>query len=388
MQARPWLLPALAVAAAAAVFLAAAAAHLDRACVVMDTPYLPLCPDATEAPEQVQAELRARLQANPGDSTAWTRLLVSIGNLQAEAVLRAASIVAPNNGNVLRWRAAKAADRGESVEAVRLLVQMLRNRGSVEAAKVLAQLAASKEGAALLRPHLADAQYWLPAVLMHMNAQKIPPSEILPLMAEAIEKGVVPPAVLQSYMRSLKASGQWLDAYGLWLTRHKQVVPLLYNGGFDQPLEGDGFDWELAPAMRSRAGVIAEQRSVARRGLVLELEFTGRTFRRPVVRQFVFAPPGSYRLRGEYNASKLRSEGGLAWKVVCTAGPKELKTDAPALKDTGGTWRTFEVQFTVPEDCGPVAGIQLEPAAAFEAATGIKGRVAFDAFSLARAAQE
>jgi hypothetical protein len=87
-------------------------------------------------------------------------------------------------------------------------------------------------------------------------------------------------------------------------------------------------------------------------------------------------------MRGEYMASKLRSEGGLAWSVVCTSGRKPLAGRSPALQDTGGLWKPFELAFTIPPDCGAVASMQLEPAAQYESTTGMKGRISFDAFSL------
>jgi hypothetical protein len=392
MRISPLMTGAAAGVVAVGIFLAAASAHLERACVVRDTPYLPLCEQSTAAaaPPQAQAEarerLRQRIRENPGDAPAWTRLLMVAEPDTFDGILRAATVLAPNNGNVLRRRAAQAVERGNHPEAVRLLVQMLRNRGTADAAKVLAYLAASDEGTALLRPHVRDAQYWLPSVLSHLGAMKVPPGHALPLVAEAMAQGVLPDATRHTYMRALKAGGFWLDAYGLWLAHHKQTVPLLYNGGFDQALEPDGFDWEVTPVSRSKAGVVMEQQALARRGFVLDMEFTGRSFSRPLIRQYVFAPPGPYRLKGEYMASKLRSEGGLAWKVFCTSGGKEATVRTTNLQDTGGVWKVFEVDFTVPPDCGPVASLQLEPAAAFEAATGMKGRIAFDAFSLARSA--
>lgn len=377
---------AAAGAIALGLFVAGASAHLERACVVNDTPYLPLC-NEEPASRGAQQQLRERLQANPGDSWAWTKLLVAGNGPHQEGVLRAASTLAPNNGNVLRRRAVNAVDRGKPDEAVKLLVQMLRQRGTADAARILAQLAASPEGVALLRPYLGEAQDWLPGVLAHVNALKIPPGRVLPLVAEAMDKDALPDAARRNYMRSLKVQGEWLDAYGLWLAHQKHAVPLLYNGGFDQPFEPDGFDWELGEVPRSRAGVVVELQAVARRGLVLDIEFTGRRFTTPIARQHVFAPPGSYRLRGEYMAAKLRSEGGLVWNVVCASSRQLLAAQAAALQDTGGMWKTFQVDFTVPPDCGPMASIELEPAATFEAAAGIRGRVAFDAFSLARSAQ-
>jgi hypothetical protein len=158
---------------------------------------------------------------------------------------------------------------------------------------------------------------------------------------------------------------------------------LLYNAGFDQPLELDGFDWEFTPVLRSRTGVAISQASVARRGLTLDLEFTGRAFTAPILRQHVFFPPGSYRLAGDY-ASKLRSEGGLTWNVACTFGNKQVVGSSPPLRDTGGSWRRFQLDFTIPNDCGPVATLQLMPTAAYEAAAGMRGQFSLDAFSLAR----
>lgn len=379
---RTWVLGLAGAAAAAGLFFVATSVHLERACVEMDTPYLPLCPDPPASPEAAREVLRERIARNPGDSTAWTRLLVSDSATAGEGVLRGASALAPHNHNVARRRAAQALERGQLAEGVALLVQIVSHRSSPESARVLAQVATSREGLALLRPHLPQARGWLPQVLAASAGLKMPPGDMLPLVAEALD--ALPPESQRNYMRQLKTGGQWLDAYGLWLALHKETVPLLYNGNFDRPLIADGFDWEFTPVPRSRAGVVVEQEATARRGLVLDLDFTGRAFTSPIVRQFVFAPPGTYRLRGEYMASKLRSEGGLAWAVVCTSARKALAGRSQPLRDTGGVWKPMELEFSIPADCGPVASLQLEPAAQYEAATGIKGRVAFDAFSLSR----
>lgn len=381
-----WITALAAVGAAGLLLWAAASAHLHLACTVMDTPYLPLCAEPPATPDELQDQLRQRIRRNPGDSWAWVRLLVARGAQKPEAVLPAAVTVFPNNSNVLRWRAATAIRAGRMEEGVALLVQLLQYRGSSEAAQLIAQLAVSPEGRTLLRPHLREARRWLPGALAAMPALKIPAGQALPIVVEALEHGALTDQAVRDYMRSLKAGGAWLDAYGLWLSQHKQVVPLLYNGGFDQPFVQDGFDWEFTPVVRSRAGVIIQQQAMARRGLVLELEFTGRSFTSPLLRQYIFAPAGAYRLRGEYMASKLRSEGGLAWNVFCTSARKALPTRAAPIQDTGGLWKVVELEFTIPPDCGPVASLQLEPVVALESGSGLKGRVAFDGFGLTRTA--
>lgn len=381
-----WILALAATAAAAGFFLAGMSVHLRSACTEMDTPYLPLCPEPTKDAQAVREQMRARIARNPGDSTAWTRLLVAEPRERSDGVLTGAALVAPMDPMVARWRAAQALQNGKLPEGIALLVQILQSRSSTESARVLAQIAATPEGLALLRPHLVQGSKWLPQVLGASYAMKLPPGHVLPLVAEAVEKGALADHARHVYMRSLKAGGHWLDAYGLWLAQHKDPVPLLYNGSFDQALEQDGFDWEFTRVPRSRAGVMLEQEAAARRGLVLGLEFTGRSFTSPIVRQYLFASPGTYRLRGEYMASKLRSESGLAWAVACTSGRKAVLARSRPLQDTGGVWKPFELDFAVPPDCGAVASLQLEPAAHFEATTGMKGRVAFDAFSLARSA--
>jgi hypothetical protein len=379
------LMPGLAATVAAiGVLWLATTAHLQRACVVKDTPYLPLC-DAGTAQGPSPQQLQERVRRNPGESAAWTQWLVASG-AKATEVLRGAAAVAPNNPNVLRWQAAEALDQGKYEQAVALLVSLVTSRGSSEAARILAQILATQEGGTLLRPHLGEAPKWLPSVLAALPALKIPPGQALPLVAEAMDKGALPDAARRAYMRSLKERGQWLDAYGLWLVYQKQLAPLLYNGGFDQPFEPDGFDWEFSLVPRSKAGVVINQETVARRGLVLEVEFTGRGFTSPILRQYLFAPPGTYRLRGEYMGAKLRSENGLKWVVACPSGRKADTARSTALQDTGGVWKPMEIEFTVPADCGPVASVQLEPAAAFEAATGMKGTLAFDNFGLTRSA--
>jgi hypothetical protein len=366
------------------LFLAGMSVHLGRACTELDTPYLPLCADPSKEPEAVREGLRARIARNPGDSFAWAKLLVAEPRERSDDVLHGAALTAPYDPMVARWRAAQALKNGRLPEGISLLVNILQNRHSAESARVLAQIAATPDGITFLRPHLVAGSTWLPQVISASDAMKLPPGSVLPLVAEAVEKGALADNARHHYMRSLKAGGHWLDAYGLWLAQHKEAVPLLYNGSFDQAIEQDGFDWEFTRAPRSRAGVLVEQETMARRGMVLGLDFTGRGFASPIVRQYLFAAPGTYRLRGEYMASKLRSESGLNWSVVCTSGRKAVLVRSRPIQDTGGVWRPLEAEFTVPPDCGAVASLQLEPVAQFEVTTGIKGRVAFDGFSLAR----
>ena len=380
---KDWFLRFAGGAVAAGLFFAGMDVHLRRACAEMDTPYLPLCADAPDG-KALRDGLRERIERNPGDSAAWMKLLVA-DRERSEGILQGAVLTAPNYHVVVRWRAAQALKSGNVPEGIALLVQILQNGQSPESARVLAQIAATQDGLAFLRPHLTPASIWLQQVLPAVYALKVPPGNVLPLVAEAIQKRALPDHARHVYMSWLKASGRWLDAYGLWVAQHQDPVPLLYNGSFDRAFERDGFDWEFVRAPRSRAGVIIEQDVAARRGLVLRMDFTGRSLPSPIVRQYIFVAPGTYRLQGEYMASKLRSESGLAWSMVCTSTEKRVAARSRPVQDTAGIWKPLEAEFTIPADCGPVASLQLEPAAPVEGTTGIRGRVAFDGFSLAPA---
>lgn len=380
------ILVVAAAVVAVAVLAIATTSHLRSACIEQDTPYLPLCSAPSPDPSVERGELKQRLARNPGDASAWTQLLVTSPPTETEAVLPGAVLAAPHDPNVARWEAAEALQKGQLEKGVALLVDILRHTSSPESAQVLAQIAVAPKGFTLLRPHLGTAAEWLPQVLSASNALKQAPGDMLPLVAGAQQQNTLPDETLRYYMRVLKSSGQWLDAYGLWVASHKNAIPLLYNAGFDEPLEPDGFDWEFTPVPRSRAGLVIDQEAVARRGLVLDIDFTGRPFPSPIVRQYLFLAPGTYRLHAEYAGSKLRSDEGLAWAVQCTGGRKAVVGRSPALRDTGNVWKPMEFEFTIPADCGPVASLQFEPVAAYESTTGLRGSVSLDAFSLTQTA--
>lgn len=383
----PWthlLFGGVVTALSAALLWVAASAHLRYSCTVKDTPYLPLCFDTTSEPQQRRSELLDRIHRNPGDAWAWSLLVPVAGESEKDDILRAATSVAPNNATVLRWRAASALERGDLKEGITLLIQLLEHRNSGEAARVLAQLMGDPEAQPVLHAHLRDSRSWLPRVITTMKELKLPPGDALPLVVEAAKQDALPVPTRRMYMQLLRGSGQLLDAYGLWVTLHKREVPLLYNGSFDQALVPDGFDWEFTFVTRSRAGVIVEQQPVAKRGMVLSLDFTGKRFPLPIVRQYIFAPAGSYRLEGQYMASKLRSEGGLTWVVQCPSTGESLMPRSSAMQDSGGLWRTVELEVRVPADCGPIASLELHPVHRYEATSGIKGHVELDALQITR----
>ncbi len=380
------VLAGLGTAVAAWLLWLGVATHLQRACVVLDAPYLPLCPDISHESDVAREQaLRARIHENPGDSGAW----VALANLEPresqDALLNAVAALAPSDPNSLRLRAKRALDQNQMALATELLVTMTNyGMAGADPPRVLARLVASGEGTALLHPHLVAGSRWLPQVVWRLQELKLPLESALPLMAEAAGKGIVTHETIGSFVRSLKAAGRWPDAYALWVAQQHQPAPILFNAGFENKFQTDGFDWEVTPVSPGRAGALVAQRRMAGHGQVLDIQYTGRAVAIPVIRQYLFLAAGRYALQGQYMSSKLRMEQGLAWAVRCTGGAKDLAGRSEALKDTAGVWQGFGFEFNVPAGCGMMASLQLETFAPYEAAAGFRGQAAFDSFELRR----
>lgn len=394
MTARGGLLLPAAVVAAVGLLALAIGMNLARQCAAAADAGAAACDARVDgSPAHLQA-LRHEIGANPGHAGAYARLADLVRGEQRAAVLRAASAVAPNEPAVLRARAALALDEPRLADAARDLVQLSELYAHVlpEPSQVLARLIAAGHGD-LLKPYLRPGSRWLGHVLGTMLEMQLPLAAAGPLITQASAQGVLERGRLQDLQRRLKEAGSWVDAYGLWVGQHQGRVPVLYNAGFEHLFQPDGFDWEVNEGPLGRSGVQVARRSFAPRGFVLEVRYTGRGVQGVPVRQYLYLSPGRYRLAGQYRTENLKSEQGLAWAVRCVSGAALAKGDAgppagrsAALGDTQDDWRGFSFDIEVPGDCGPVASLQLETFAPYEAAVGLRGRAYFDAFELSAGA--
>jgi hypothetical protein len=375
----------LAIVAAGALVWLSVGANVRQSCVVQDSPYLALC-DEKPAPGSAERlmELRRRIAANPGDSQAYVGLSYFPQDARRPAMVRAASELAPNDLNVLMARAALAIEENRLADAARDLVHLTEHYHQLTQApaKALVQMILENHSA-LLQDHLTPGSHWFPLVLATMAEQKAPLAAASPLLPRAVESGALPGHRVGEFMAMLKREGNWVDAYGLWLAQHGGRAPMLYNASFDQPFQASGFDWEVTPERIGREGAEVAARPLGGHGRILEISFTGRSMPTPIVRQHVFLAPGRYRLTGQYMVSKLRTEGGLAWVVRCGVDAKQQPAGkSAALLDSQGQWRAFDFDIDVPDKCGPVASLQLEAFAPYEATVGMRGKAYFDAFEL------
>jgi hypothetical protein len=325
------------------------------------------------------ARLRARIARNPGDANAYVELALSDRSPKQDELVEIASTLAPRDPNLLSHRAEAALKRQDWRAAVPPLIELGDKRDADVAVQALAVLVGIGQWP-LLEPYLTPGSQWLPRLLGHIRDSGQPFSAALPLVVRALQRGVLDSDAVRGYVRDLKEQGAWADAYALWLSLHGNSLPALFNASFDHAFEADGFDWEVPSAgPPRRAGVVVERRRAEERGGVLEMQFTGRAIQLPIVRQYLFIGPGRYRLRGDHLTHQFRMEEGLLWAVRCD---KTVVGASPSLGETGGLWRRFEFEFTVPPGCPLVASLQLETAPTSNAVLGARGRVSFDAFEL------
>lgn len=373
-----WLAIACCVAMSVVLGWIVVQASQRAACTNGDKFLVDLCPAPSDS--DVVIHLRDRIARNAGDTMAYRDLALADRSDQHNRTVATAIRLAPFQPQLMLHRAAAAMDRNDPKAAVPHLMNVANFHEIPIAARSLAQLVVSGQGQ-LLEPYLEPGARWLPKMLVEMRATGGHFSAALPLIAKALRRGALEPATARQYLRELKAAKAWGDAYGLWLAMLGKPVPALFNGGFDEPFDPDGFDWEVRTQGQRRAGAWVERRGAQERGAVLDIQFSGRPIALPMARQQLFLGPGRYRLRGEMLGRQFRIEHGLLWAVYCDANRIAA---SPPLRDTGGLWKPFEFEFQLAPSCGLVATLQLQTADASEAVIGARGRVAFDSLSLER----
>lgn len=366
--------------------------NLQQACQLKQWPPLASCEATATQPvaRQVQ-ELRQQVRTNPGDSRPLTALATlsqrpgGAPGLDGQAVLEAASQLAPHQRQVLRLRANQALKQGQWSAAVDQLIQLAQFHGDGEAALTLARMVGqagqSPELLAALMRRLQPDGRWLERVLHTLPAAKVPVVQAMPLVQAAMPLGLITPALGQMLMQHLMAGGAWLDAHAVWLHLWNRPLGLLFNGDFEQDFVPQGFDWQVTDANLYRAGARVQQPRMGPRGRVLEVAFTGRPITQPVLSQPLVLPPGDYLFSAEYMSRGFRSQDGLAWVFICASNRQEL-TRTVALKDTSGRWEKIATPLHVPNACGVGVRLVLQTFAGYEAATGLRGEMRFDRFEL------
>lgn len=154
-----------------------------------------------------------------------------------------------------------------------------------------------------------------------------------------------------AWMASLIRQGRWGEAYARWVSTLELpdgMLPLVYNGGFEKELSGQGFDWRLNRIPGIWLEIVPVDRE---RGRAVHAVFRGRQVAQMGLEQPLLLAPGHrYRLRAKLRAENLRSERGLEWSLTCLNQRAPFAVSEPL--SGSFDWREIQLEWEVPaKDC-------------------------------------
>lgn len=401
-NAQPWKalrIGVMGLLLAVAVFLGWKAweVNITLSCWKDEWPHLKVCEEINGRTDVERWQrLQERLARNPGDAQALVALTVLAHGEgmshpdERNTLLDRAIKAAPQNPDVLQLQSVRALDGQQWAQALDPLIRLSRYHANAPATQTLLQLIQAGPDTPDLQTALVQAVRsdagWLDRVLRAAPGMKVAVGDAWWVVAEAMAHHSLEPRLGQFITGRLKAEGQWTEAYLVWMHLWKKPLPLLFNGDFERDFVAQGFDWEVGGPNDHRAGALVELVGRKDRGRVLRVDFGGKGFRSPVIRQHLVLPPGRYRLEGAWQSTDLRSAQGMSWVLTCLGGPGSTPQElarSEALKSSGRDWKTWQMEVEVPAiGCGPGLQLALQPFAAYEARAGIQGEMVFDAIKL------
>ncbi len=190
---------------------------------------------------------------------------------------------------------------------------------------------------------------WWPAFFNYAAVNAVNTATVRALYALHPGAEALDASVHTSYLSRLQRDGAWMEAYFAWLNRLGKddlgQLANIYNGGFERPPSGVGFDWitarthnvSITPA--STYGVIGDR--------ALRLSFNGQRVPGNLIHQFTVLAPGNYSMRGRIRADGLKISRGLEWTLTCVGTATPL---AVSERFAGSDqWRFFTLQFAIPD---------------------------------------
>ena len=310
-------------------------------------------------PETARALLTEAYRLNPSRADP----LLALGGLavaeddqaRAEGLVAAASALAPVSARVQEDIAAYWASRG------RLDLALTHWSRAIEAGsprtrsifETFRRLLSTPEGIAAFRGVAREPPPWWEPFFAETAQGKSELRLVRQLYEMRRGPGVVPLSAEEraSYVARLLREEEFEAAYLAWvnslLPAQRQQLGLLFNGGFELPFTGFGFDWHVVKHDRasvSRAPVEGAQ------GQALRILFRFSRTRFEHFYQPLYLAPGAYRMTGRYRSDKLYSESGLRWVVNCRSPESGALGESTRILGSE-EWTDFSFEVEIPETC-------------------------------------
>ncbi len=304
---------------------------------------------------------RAALIASPLTADAYRVLaevaLRSGASASAEARLRIAARLDPRDAATQAWLAAAALRDGHLEAALWHLDAILRVHPTL-AARLYPQLLALARvpGAApAYRAVFAAHPPWGGDFFRWACVQ--PASADAPVRVLFAALRAVPDALhaadWSAYLDRLIGQRRWLPAYMAWVESlppaQQQHLDNIFDGDFQYPPSGRGFDWRISYVPGAEIGVVP--RATAS-GNALQVRFLDQ--RAPLagqVAQLLVLAPGRYRVSGQARLHGVQNDRGLQWVLSCADNGRQL--GASARMRGSLPWHDFAFDVEVPaQGCG------------------------------------
>lgn len=309
------------------------------------------------SPTAAEPLLQAAAWGNPTDA----RIYVTLADLweadesrrsTAVSLAEIADLLGPMSSPVLAYSADfwKSQDRLDRMLARWSLLLRTQPKVSNTFYPELLKFAQDPKQRQLLQPLLENPPTWWDGFFAYV-AREAPQTDTVTFLYQQRQRGEELPSESEqgAYLDRLWRDARWSEAYQAWQKglneQQRSVLSHVYNGGFELPLTGVGFDWRIVPLR----GVRVETAPTygARGERALSVHFDGQRAHFQHVLQYLLLEPGRYRLQGRVRPDSLRTALGLRWKIGCVAGgPWLAESDRFLGSDE---WRTFTVDFLVPQ---------------------------------------
>jgi hypothetical protein len=264
------------------------------------------------------------------------------------------------------WLLQQSLAREDYGAALRCMDVILRTRPQAGGALLpaMARVAGQKNGNSELKKLLAQNPPWRSGFMTSFFSNVADPRTPLDLLL-SLKDTPFPPSTeeISAYVNSLIRKNLHELAYSVHLqflpTEQLSKLGLLYNGNFTTAPSGLPYDWTIRQGSGVTVDLVArpvpdrqrkqERQERQERAGALFVEFGhGRVEFHPVT-QLVMLSPGIYRLSGEY-MGELRGVRGLVWRMACAAKPDSPIAQTPMFMGSEPSWKTFELEFTVPAE--------------------------------------
>lgn len=316
--------------------------------------------EAQEAqePDRAQKALARAVRANPARAEpflALARLAAERGEFSlADAYVEHGVRLRPASPQVLTSAARHWLSVGRLPEAVSCVFGILAADSSRRDVwfPVLRDALADP----VVRPRFAELvaspPQWWSAFLVDVSEQARDIEKVRDLFRLRGESAVsITPGERRAFVARLIREGLFPEAHQVWSDGldddQRAHLGLVYDGGFELGLSGEGFDWR--PDRRSGERVVADRTYGMRGERALHWVFLDDRGDAAVLTQTLLIAAGNYSLSGMVRPEMPDSKRGVRWTLHCLEDGRSI---GGSERFQGvGAWTRFVADFSVPDDC-------------------------------------